>query len=180
MTGKVHWAKVLGAPVPNYNRDGNEWTVDFTPNEEGYQLMEDIGIDNKLKNKDDARGRFIQFKQREKRADGTPNFPITVVDALNRPWDPKLVDGKVTNPIGNESTCEIKFKVVNYGAGKPVGIYPQAIRVLDLAPYVRQEFAPLPEDSEYVQKLEVFDEAEDEVVNEGPVEDDPLGVDEEE
>lgn len=71
--------------------------------------------------------------------------------------------------IGNGSYVEVKFKVVPYKT--TVGVYPQAIRVLELVPYVRQEFAPLPEDNEFVQKVpldEVF-EALDE---------DPLNVDE--
>lgn len=145
--GTTHWTKVLGAPVPNYNRDGNEWTFDFTPDENGLKLFEALGIDNKLKNKKDERGTFIQFKQKEKRADGTANFPITVVDAHNRPWDPNV-------KIGNGSTVEVKFKVVDYGKGKPTGVYVQAIRVLDLKEYARQEFAPLPEDSAYLRQYE--------------------------
>lgn len=172
--GKTYWTKVLGDPVPNYNRDGNEWTFDFTPNEEGERLFKELGIEDKMKNKGDERGDFIQFRQREKQANGKANFPITVVDARNRPWDPKIVDGKVTNPIGNGSTVEVKFKVVDYGKGKPKGVYPQALRVLDLAPYVRQEFAPLPEDNEYVQKFK--DDFNEPVEAEAAdvVEDDPL------
>lgn len=146
ITGVTNWTKVLGAPVQNYNRDGNEWTFDFTPDAAGLALIEELGIADKLKNKDDIRGKFITFKQKEFRADGKPNFPITVVDAANRPWDPEV-------KIGNGSTVEVKFKVVDYGKGKPTGVYPQAIRVLDLVPFVRQEFAPLPDDNEYVQKI---------------------------
>lgn len=149
-TGKAHWAKILGAPVPNYNRDGNEWTVDFTPNAEGLALIHELGIGHKIKNKSDEREDFIQFKQRETRPDGSANFPITVVDARNRPWDPDV-------KIGNGSIVEVKFKVVDYGKDKAksarYGVYPQAIRVLELVPYARQEFAPLPEDNEYVKNF---------------------------
>jgi hypothetical protein len=144
LTGKAHWAKILGDPVPNFSRDGNEWTVDFTPDAEGIKTIKALGIGSKLKNKGDERGEFIQFKQRELRANGKKNDPITVVDAHNRPWDP---DTK----IGNDSTVEVKFNVVDYGKGKPQGVYLQALRVLDLVPYVRQEFAPLPEGSEYLK-----------------------------
>lgn len=162
VTGHIHWAKVLGDPVPNYNRDGNEWTFDFTPDDEHLGIFDELGIKAKLKNKDDERKTFIQFKQKEKRADGSANLPITIVDARNHPWDPAV-------KIGNGSYVEVKFKVVPYKT--TVGVYPQAIRVLELVPYVRQEFAPLPEDNEFVQKVpldEVF-EALDE---------DPLNVDE--
>jgi hypothetical protein len=144
--GKTYWTKVLGDPVPNYNRDGNEWTFDFQPDADGVKLFEELGIKNKMKNKKDERGDFIQFKQKELQANGKKNFPITVVDARNQPWNP---DAK----IGNGSTVEVKFKVVPYGPGKPTGVYPQAIRVLEHNEYVRQEFAPLPEDNKYYQNF---------------------------
>lgn len=167
MTGKIHWAKVLGDPVPNYNRDGNEWTFDFTPDKDGLALVKELKIDGKLKNKGDDRGEFIQFKQKEKQASGKPNFPVTVVDAHNRPWDPAV-------KIGNNSTAEVKFKVVDYGKGKPVGVYPQAIRVLELVPYVRQEFAPLPEDSEYLKDTDFSEPVDSEPDVAEDVGEDPL------
>lgn len=163
VTGKLHWAKILGDPVPNYNRDGREWTLDFTPDAEGKKLFKELKIDGKLKNKGDERGDFIQFRQRELRADGTPNFPISVVDARNRKWDPSV-------KIGNDSLGEVKFKVVDYGKGKPVGIYPQAVRVLEHKVYEREEFAPLPEDNKYVQNF--MEPVEDEACE--VVEGDPL------
>jgi hypothetical protein len=184
ITGKAYWTKVFQL-VDNYSRDGKEWTFDFTPDAEGMRVIQELGIEHKIKNKDDERGDFIQFRQREKRSSGEKNFPITVVDARNRLWDPKIDDtGKVTNPIGNGSTVEVKFKVVDYGKDKAktarYGVYVQAIRVLDLAPYVRQEFAPLPEENEYVQKLdEEFPPVEqEEVPQEQDVLNDPLNMEE--
>jgi hypothetical protein len=170
MIGTVNWAKVLGDPVPNYNRDGREWTFDFTPDKDGLALVKKLKIADKMKNKGDERGDFIQFKQKEMQTNGKPNFPVTVVDAKNMPWDPKLdAKGKPTNLIGNGSTIEVKFRVVDYGVGKPTGVYPQAIRVLEHKPYVRQEFAPLTEDSQYFQADEAVEE-----VQAQPVEGDPL------
>lgn len=169
MVGKTNWTKVLGDPVDNYNKDGKEWTFDFTPDADGEKLIRSLGIGAKLKNKDDERGTFIQFKQKAHRADGTANKPITVVDARNRPWDPNL-------KIGNGSTIEVKFNVVEYKA--TIGVYPQAIRVLDLVPYERQEFAPLPEDNEYVQKAEQFAPAEEMNDEEVDALDDPLNIEE--
>jgi hypothetical protein len=112
-------------------------------------LLREIGLDKRLKNKDDMRGDFFQFRQREETRDGNKNRPITVVDAKNRPWNPKT-------KIGNGSLVEVKFNVKDYGAGKNAGVYPQAIRVLNLVPYERQEFAELPEDNEFVQKADEF------------------------
>lgn len=160
----MFWAKVLGDPVPNYNRDGNEWTFDFVPDKESMKLIKGLNPGPKLKNKGDDRGDFIQFKQKAERADGTPNRPITVVDARNRLWNHDV-------KIGNGSKVEVKFNVVPYKT--TVGVYPQAIRVLELVEYVRQEFAPLPEDSEYVQALPPVDENV-EAVDE--LDDDPLKI----
>lgn len=167
VTGKTYWTKVLGSPGPNYNRDGNEWTFDFAPDADGLKKIKELGIEHKLKNKDDERGTFIQFKQREIQANGKPNFPITVVDARDRRWDPDI-------KIGNGSTVEVKFRVVDYGKDKAkiarYGVYPAAIRVLELQPYERQEFAPLPEDSKYLDNF--AEPVED--FEEGAVEGDPL------
>jgi hypothetical protein len=174
VTGRIRWAKVFQL-VPNFNRDGFEWTFDFVPNDEALDVFKELKIEKKLKEKDGIT--FLRFTQKEKQANGKDNFPITVVDAANRPWDPQIVDGKVNNPIGNDSLVEVKFKTIDYGKAMPTGVYPQAIRVLDLKPYVRQEFAPLPEDNEYVQKaIEEFPpvaEVMQEIVDE---DNDPLNI----
>lgn len=146
LTGIGNWMKVLGDPVPNYARDGNEWTLDFTPNKEALEALAALKLNNKLKNKDDMRGQFLALKQKEFTAKGKKNDPITVVDARNRPWDQSV-------KIGNGSLIEVKLDVVDYGKAMPTGLYVRAIRVLDLVPFVRQEFAPLPEDNEFVQKV---------------------------
>jgi hypothetical protein len=151
VVGTIRWPKVFDL-VPNYNKDGLEWTFDFVPDKEALKLFQEVGIADKVKEKEGVK--FLRFTQKEKRLNGEKNFPITVVDARNRPWDPKRDEqGKVTNAIGNDSTVEVKFKVVHYGPGKPTGVYPQAIRVLELKPFVRQEFAPLPEDNKYFQNF---------------------------
>jgi hypothetical protein len=177
VTGKIQWAKVLGDPVPNFSKDGFEWTFDLVPNEEGLALFAELGIMDKMKKSKTGGPDFIRFTQKKQQANGRENFPITVVDARNRPWDPKIVDGKVTNAIGNDSLVEVKFKVNNYGVGKPTGVYPQAIRILEHKEYVRQEFAPLPEDSPYVHNfdeevaVEEFAPSADEMGVRDPLED---------
>jgi hypothetical protein len=51
--GTVHWAKVLGDPVPNYGGDNREWTLDFTPDEDSMKTFKELGLDERIKNKDD-------------------------------------------------------------------------------------------------------------------------------
>lgn len=169
--GKIRWAKVFDL-VPNYNRDGFEWTFDFIPDKDALALIKELNIENKMKEKDGVK--FLRFTQKEKQANGKANFPISVVDARNRPWDPQRdADGKVTNHIGNDSLVEVKFKVVPYGVGKPTGVYPQALRVLEHKAFVRQEFAPLAEDNPYLQNFADFNEPVEEEVAD-VVEGDPL------
>lgn len=182
LKGEILWAKVLGEPVQNYNKDGNEWTFDFVPDADSLKTMVENGLKDKIKGKGFNTGRtgqyadrapFVRFVQKELRADGKKNDPITVVDARNHLWDPDV-------KIGNESLVEVKANVVDYGKGKPTGLYSKAIRVLDHKPFVRQEFEPLPEDSEYVKNcptVEEFPEVNDFMPTEGddaPVEGDPL------
>jgi hypothetical protein len=168
-TGKVHWAKVLGAPVANYNRDGFEWTFDFTPDDlEAVKAVPALA--KKIKNKGDDRGDFIQLKQKEKTSTGKVNRPITVVDARNRPWNSDI-------KLGNGSLCEVKIDIVEYKT--TTGVYPLGIRVLELQPYVRQEFAPRPEDDEYAAKADeynVFEEVSEEDIVEDVLDDDPLKI----
>jgi hypothetical protein len=78
------------------------------------------------------------------KADGTKAEPIRIVEAVgdkNVPWDNRL--------IGNGSDIEAKFVVKDYGVGRKKGVYLRAIRVLNLVPYVHQDFAPLSEDDEF-------------------------------
>jgi hypothetical protein len=140
--GVVHWAKVLGDPVMNYQGDGREWTVDLTPDAEGIAKLEELGLGDRIKDKGDDRGRFMQFRQREKRKDGSLNRSIAVMDVDGNPWP-------ATDLIGNGSTVDLKFEYKDYGAGKFAGVYPQAIRILERKEYVPQHFAPLDDDDEF-------------------------------
>jgi hypothetical protein len=142
--GKVYWAKVLGEPVLNYGGDGKEWTMDVAPNDEGKQLLKDLGLGDRLKNKGDDRGDFLAFRQKEKRLDGSFNRRISVSDAEGNPWPHDRL-------IGNGSDVDVKFEVKDYGKGKFPGLYPQAVRILHHNEYQRQEFAPLSEDDEFYQ-----------------------------
>lgn len=143
LRGKAYYAKVLGNPVDNYNRDGKEWTIELEPDDESMKTLKRLKLDDRV-TKGENKNRIL-FRQREKRPDGENNKPITVVDANNRPWDQSKL-------IGNESIVDLKVKVKDYGKGKKLGIYPQAIRVLEHVEYVRQEFAPLNEEDRFWKK----------------------------
>jgi hypothetical protein len=110
-------------------------------------LLKKLGIADRLRDpkEGDAREeRFLSFRHREFKADGNKADPIRVVEAKgaeNVPWDGRL--------IGNGSVVEAKFVVKDYGVGRKKGVYLRAIRVLDLVPYVAEDFAPLSSDDEF-------------------------------
>ena len=106
-----------------------------------------LGIDNKIKTKDNSLdGRpFLTFRQRELRPNGEPNRPITVVDAAGNKWPEDEL-------IGNGSTVDVKFTVVDYGKGKPKGMYISDVRVLDLVPYNKTAFEPLDKNDEFYEE----------------------------
>lgn len=142
--GVAHWAKVIGAPRFNEYSGGKEWSIDVTPNAEGRALLKRLGISSKLrepKETDERKETFLSFRHKELKNDGSKADPIRIVDATNAPWDGRL--------IGNGSVIEAKFVVKDYGKGKPKGTYLRAIRVLELVPYVPQDFAPLDSDDEF-------------------------------
>jgi hypothetical protein len=83
----------------------------------------------------------MSFRHRELKKDGSPAEPLRIVDAENNAWNGAL--------IGNGSKVDVKFVVKDYGVGKKKGVYIRAIRVLDLVPYISQDFAPLSTDDEF-------------------------------
>lgn len=142
MQGKVYWAKVLGAPRPNFDGDAKEWTFEFEPNEAGLQEVLKHGLGDRLKGKGYAVGAKAQHKDREPflvlkkselNKEGQPNQPIRIYDKDNQEWNQ-------TTLIGNESSADVKVDIRDYGKGKKKGIYPVAIRVTDLVTYVSSEF----------------------------------------
>ncbi len=139
LTGTAHWVKVLGEPVENYREDGNEWTIDVTPNERGIELLRRIGLGEKLRNKDDDRDDFITFRRNElSKKDNTPNKHIEVVDAEGAAWDPDV-------SIGNGSTVKIKFSVFDMPAkGKFKAIIKPVIYKITVLELV--EYKPTPKD----------------------------------
>ena len=118
--------------------------MDVTPDAEGKALLKKLGIADRLRQPKEGDSRtepFLSFRHKEMKADGTKAEPIRIVDANNDAWDGRL--------IGNGSQVDVKFVVKDYGVGKKKGVYIRALRILDLVPYVSQDFAPLTSDDEF-------------------------------
>lgn len=155
LRGETSYAKILGDPMPNYAKDGREWKMDLViKDKDTLKEVKGLGIGDRVKNKENYLdgAPFLTFKQAEMRKDGvTPNQPITVVDAAGNPWpDSKL--------IGNGSTVDVKFVVMDYGPGKKKGVYIRGVRVLDLVPYEPKEFDDLDEDDEFYKAAKEAEE----------------------
>lgn len=154
--GYIYWPKIFGAPRKNYEDTGREWRFEFEPDAESVAKLTERGVGDRVrlgkkrdgtfrKNYED-RAPFMDLKRDEFDYEKNLNDPIRVVDAANQPWNDKTL-------LGNRTEVDVKVNIVDYGAGKFKGIYPQAIRVLELAPYVSEEFEPLPQDDPRVRAV---------------------------
>lgn len=156
LRGKLHWAKVLGDPVPNYEKTGNEWVFDLALDSDGVKQMKGLKVNGKpvknINNRDDERGDYVTFRQKELKKSGDPNRPIKVMDAAGNDWP---ADQK----LGNGTVADVKFEVIDFGKGMYPGVYPRAIRVLEHVGYESQEFAPLSEDDKYFAKAKDAEKA---------------------
>lgn len=147
--GVLTWAKVLGEPRMNTFTNEREWSVDITPDEDSMKKLKELKITERLrdpKEEDDRTEQYLSFRQKEFRTDPVSgekkaNRPIEVVDIQGRAWDGKTL-------LGNGTVADVKFTVRDYGKGKPKGVYIQAVRVLELVPYVANTFAPLSEEEQ--------------------------------
>lgn len=155
--GTLQYARVLGDPVLNYNKDGQEWKFDFIPNDPKGARKELVAaggskVNDRLRTLLDSEGNpryegaeYMSFKQNATRRDGTPNQPIRVEDVYGNTWPEDVL-------LGNGTVADVKFVVIDNGPGKFPGIYPRSIRVLDLVQYQSKEFAPIDEADPYFAK----------------------------
>ena len=152
--GKILWAKILGDPVFNYNKDAKEWTFEVEPDEDSIQKIIKNGLTDRIKGRGynigtkgqhKDREPFLQLRKKELMADGTPNSPLRVYDDNDKDWDRDVA-------IGNGTVADVKLDVRDYGVGKKKGMYPAAIRVRDLVPYESSEFGGMADDFEPAEK----------------------------
>lgn len=145
LRGKAMFAKILGDPIPNYNKDGKEWKMDFVLQPSSIKELKEAGIGDRVKTKIDylEGAPFLSFKH--KFVDENTK-PIKVVDVQGNEWDQKKL-------IGNGSDVDVKFVVMDFGPGKKKGVYIRSVRVLKLVPYERKEFDELSEDDEFYQPM---------------------------
>lgn len=133
--GTAKWAKIIGEPSWGYENKFKEWSIDVYPNEEGLAKLIAEGLGKKLK--DNGNGKYITFKRKELKQDGSPNNPIRIVDHRGQPWD--------SRKIGNGSTVNVNFVTNEYGKNEK-GANIMSLQVWDYVPYEGGEF-PTREDN---------------------------------
>lgn len=140
--GKAFWAKVVGKPVKGYNEGDLEWSIDVAVDAAARKKLVELGLEEKIKNKGDDRGDFINFKRRARKKDGTESKPIKIVDKYGKDWDGAL--------IGNGSIVNVKFAVNEWEFGKKSGVRADilALQVWDLVEYADKEPFPVAEGGE--------------------------------
>lgn len=154
--GTVDWCKLLGKARPHtgekrYDK-GPYWSIDVTPDAASRSLLKELDLEKKYRepntknDKEHRKESYISLKVLENRTDGGKNEAPGIVDARGAKWDGR--------EIGNGTTADLKVRVVDYGKSVEKGIYLQAMRVLDLVPYERDEFAPLSEEDQYFAEPE--------------------------
>lgn len=137
---KIYWSKIVGAPRPNYNKDGTEWSFDLALTPTAKKQLKEAGAASYFKDLGDDRGTFIHLKRKATKSDGTPAKSIAIVDHHNSPWDNRL--------IGNGSTVNVSVALNEYDVGKvkKIQVSPLAVQVWDLTPYQSKSSFPTRED----------------------------------
>jgi hypothetical protein len=135
LSGTAYWSKILGKPQDGYTAGEREWSIDIGIDEAAEaKYLSEGGSDFYLKEKENhpADGKFIPFKRKEIKQDGTPAKPIKVVGpgGDKDPWDPSV-------KIGNGSKVNFKFALNEVQVGKVKRLKPSliAIQVTELVPY---------------------------------------------
>lgn len=156
LRGKTQYAKILGDPILNYQKDGKEWKMDFVlTGSDTVNELKKLGIADRIKSKPEYLdgAAYLTFKQREFKKDGSPNKPIRVVDKSGQPWGDKL--------IGNGSDVDVQFVVIDYGPGMKKGVYIRGVRVLKLVEYDKPLFDDLDENDEFYEADDLDDPVDD-------------------
>lgn len=128
--GKAKWAKITGEPSWGYENKFKEWSIDVYVDAETEKKLVAEGLKEKLKDK--GNGKYITFKRKELKVDGSPNQPIRVVDHRGEAWG--------NEKIGNGSTVNVNFALNEYKPGQ-VNANILSLQVWDLVKFEGGEFA---------------------------------------
>lgn len=146
--GRAYFAK-LKTPVPNYNKDGTEWSIEVGLDKDTVKLLKSLGLGKKIKpgnEKHDGLD-YISFRRASvKKAGpkaGQSNEPIRIVGPDAKPWDSNVL-------IGNGSVVNVKFAVHEVVGGPKKERFVRA-DILSLQIWEHVPYTPPARDDEFEQ-----------------------------
>lgn len=151
LRGRTAYARVMGPPMDNFDKDGKEWKLDFIIDDnKDLARLKKLGVSDRVKQKEDyldgaPHMTLRQKAQRKENNQLVDNDPPAIEDIFGKEWNPKTA-------LGNYTVIDIKLRIADYGKGFKKGIYINGIRVLELVPYIRNAFAEIDKDDPYFKK----------------------------
>lgn len=143
--GRARWAKILGAPVPGYDPESKEWSIDLILDEEGRKAFLASGADKfYIKEKDGED--VVRFVRKAKKKDGSEGKPISVIGPNGADWDQDV-------PIGNDSVINVKYTLNEVTSQGKKRLKPSiiAIQVWEHRPYTKGAGFPTKENSNVLE-----------------------------
>lgn len=154
--GVGKWCKIVGAPHKGYDEGEKNkiWSFDLYIDEPTVAKLVDEGVPHQIRTDEKTGEKFITFKRKAYKQDGTAAKPIAIKDSKAQDWDGETL-------IGNGSVLNVKYNVNEWTFGKKKGLRadPLAVQVWELVPYEGGEAFPV--NNTKVHAAEVWD-AEDE------------------
>lgn len=154
LRGRAAYARVLGEPMDNFDKDGKEFKLDFILDDnKDLARLKKLGVGDRVKQKEDyldGQPHMTVRQKTEKVKDETTNTMVwknrpKVEDIFGEAWPQATL-------LGNDTVIDLKLRVADYGKGFKKGIYISGIRVLELVPYVKNAFEEIDKDDPYYQK----------------------------
>ena len=139
--GIARYAKIVGAPVEGFDggEKDKEWTFDLVVDEATEEKLVGEGVaPTKFKSDPKTGERYINFKRKAIKADGTASKPFKIVDGRGVDWTAGVL-------IGNGSILNVKYNINEWEFGKKKGKRADAIaiQVFEHVPYGNTESFPI-------------------------------------
>lgn len=154
LRGRVAYARVLGEPMDNFDKDGKEYKLDFLIDDaKDLPRLKKLGISGKVKQKEDYLDGQPHMTVRQ-RTEKVRNETTGLMEWKNRPKIEDIYGAAWPQDrlLGNDTVVDLKLRVADYGKALQKGTYISGIRVLDLVPYVKNAFEEIDKDDPYYIK----------------------------
>lgn len=138
--GLARYAKIVGKPIEGYDpgEKNKEWSFDLVIDKATENALTEQGVGAKIKTDPKNADRYITFKRKAYKADGTQSKPIKIVDGRGVDWIENTL-------IGNGSVLNVKYNINPWEFGKKKGVRADviAVQVFEHVPYEGGEAFPV-------------------------------------